>query len=313
MLFVTLLSPMLKLLNMRLFIILFFPFLSIAQPSFEVKEEKKVAPETIHSIINAEKLHSEGWSQLPQPIFWKQVMMLSPDSCLINVASSRVIIQKMSLADYDKMSDDEKDAFRDSIRVKHGLEEDARIFRTIGKNDFFKFDSVYPTLMDGANEFRKNNVDPWYAQAILLIESPGQMKKSRVGAYGPFQLMPKVARAQGLIVNRSKDERSDFKRSAYGSSQLIKRVCIPEAKKILDARNIAYNESDIWFRLFVLHVYHAGALNVKAVVDVINPSEGGQDLIKAMWQNTGGQFGNNSQNYSQIALASQLIVSERFR
>ncbi|HIP32981.1 MAG TPA: lytic transglycosylase domain-containing protein [Crocinitomicaceae bacterium] len=295
---------------MRLLFLILFPILSIAQPTYKVDIEEDIKPENVHHVINAAALHSEGWSKLPQPIFWKQVMTLSPDSCLINVASSRVIIQKMSLIDYDKMSNDEKNAFRDSIRTANNLAKDERIFRTIGKNDFFKFDKVYPTLIDGVIEFGNNGVDSWYAQAILLIESPGQMKKSRVGAYGPFQLMPAVARAQGLIVNRSIDERSDFKRSAYGSSQLIKRVCIPEAKKILDAQNITYKETDIWFRLFVLHVYHAGAMNVKAVVNLINPSEGGQELIKAMWQNTAAQFGNNSQNYSQLALASQLIISE---
>tara|TARA_R110002072_G_scaffold303077_1_gene492902 strand:+ start:24087 stop:24986 length:900 start_codon:yes stop_codon:yes gene_type:complete len=299
---------------MRYFIliILSLPFLALTQPS-DIVIEDEIIPNNIHKIINKETLYNEGWADLAQPIFWKQIMMLSPDSCLINIASSRVIAKKMSLADYDAMSDEEKNQFRDSIRVANNLEEDAHIFRTTGKNDFFKFETVYPSLIEGANEFSNNNVDPWYAQAILLIESPGQMKKSRVGAYGPFQLMPRVARAQGLTVNRSVDERKDFKRSAYGSSQLIKRVCIPEAKKILDARNITYNETDIWFRLFVLHVYHAGALNVKAVVDVINPSTGGQELIKAMWQNKAAQFGNNSQNYSQIALASQLIVSEKMK
>ena len=65
----------------------------------------------------------------------------------------------------------------------------------------------------GIKVFESSGVDPWYAQAILLIESPGQMKKSRDGAYGPFQLMPKVARAQGLTVNRYTDEREDFDRA----------------------------------------------------------------------------------------------------
>ncbi|MBL1281211.1 MAG: transglycosylase SLT domain-containing protein [Fluviicola sp.] len=297
---------------MRLIILLFIslPIFAIAQPSNAVIEDE-IHPENIHEIIDEKVLLEEGWAELPQPIFWKQIMMLSPDSCLINIAASRVIIEKMSLADYNLMSDQQKDDYRDSIRTKHQLVGDAKIYRTTGKNDFYKFETVYPTLIEGAAEFTKNNVDPWYAQAILLIESPGQMKKSRVGAYGPFQLMPRVARSQGLTVNRSLDERKDFKRSAFGASQLLKKICIPEAKKILDAKNITYNETDIWFRLFVLHVYHAGALNVKAVVNVINPAEGGQELIKAMWQNKAAQFGNNSQNYSQIALASQLIVSER--
>jgi len=298
---------------MRILFLLLFPLVTYAQPSYELDVSDEIIPNDIHAVINADSLHSEGWSKLPQAIFWKKVMLLSPDSCLINVASTRQVIQTMSLADYDAMTDDQKDAFRDSIRKSNLLEEEARIYRTIGKNDFYQFDVVYPTLIDGVNEFSNNGVDSWYAQAILLIESPGQMKKSRVGAYGPFQLMPRVARAQGLTVNRSIDERKDFKRSAFGASQLLKRVCIPEAKKILDARNIDYDESDTWFRLFVLHVYHAGAFNVKAVVDVINPTIGGQELIKAMWQNTAAQFGNNSQNYSQLALASQLIISEKYQ
>jgi len=33
-------------------------------------------------------------------------------------------------------------------------------------------------------------------------------------------------------------------------------------------------------------------------------------LILDMWQNTAGGFGNNSQNYTQLALAAQLILHE---
>ena len=160
--------------------LLFISQFSNAQPTDKVEVEENVLPSNIHSIINGKALHEEGWAELPQPIFWKQIMTLSPDSCLINIASSRVIAKKMSLTDYDSMSDGQKAKFRDSIRSANGLESDARIFRTTGKNDFFKFETVYPTLIEGANEFIKNDVDPWYAQAILLIESPGQIKKSRV-------------------------------------------------------------------------------------------------------------------------------------
>jgi hypothetical protein len=122
--------------------------------------------------------------------------------------------------------------------------------------------------------------------------------------------MPSVARAQGLTVNSSVDERKNFDRCAYGSARLISRVCIPEARRILNAHNIAFNESDLWFRLFVLHVYHAGSLNVKAVVDKINPQEGNRELIMDMWQTSAAGFGNNSQNYTQLALAAQLILHE---
>jgi len=263
-----------------------------------------------NTIMSASAIIAEGWGDLAQPKFWKKIMQLAPDSCLVNIASSRIVVAKMSKADWNKQSDAEKTKYRDSIRTAYSLDSDARIFVTTGKNDFYKFETVYPSITVGVEEFEKYGVDPWYAQAILLIESPGQLKKSRVGAYGPFQLMPRVARAQGLTVNKYKDDRSSFELSAYGASRLIRRICIPEAKRILEAKGLDYGETDIWFRLFVLHVYHAGAANVSAVINKINPSEGGQQLIQAMWQNTAAQFGNNSQNYSQLALASQLILHE---
>lgn len=263
-----------------------------------------------NTILSAHGLISEGWAELPQPKFWKQIMTLAPDSCLVNIAESRVIVAKMSLNDWNAQSDTEKNIYRDSIRSTYNLASDARIFVTSGKNDFYKFDVVYNSLSDGVEAFESYDVDPWYAQAILLIESPGQLKKSKVGAYGPFQLMPAVARAQGLTVNRYTDEREDFYRSAYGASRLISRVCIPEAKRILDNHGLTYKEDDIWFRLFVLHVYHAGAGNVSAVIDKIAPETGSMDIITEMWQNTAASFGNNSQNYSQLALASQLILHD---
>jgi hypothetical protein len=216
----------------------------------------------------------------------------------------------MSVRDWSKQTELQKGIFKDSLRKEFSLASDAQINVTTGKNDFYKFKEVYPSLSKGVEAFEKNGVDPWYAQAILLIESPGQLKKSSAGAYGAFQLMPSVARAQGLTVNSQVDERKDFNRSAYGASRLISRVCIPEAKRILNAHHLTYNESDLWFRLFVLHVYHAGSMNVSAVVNNINPTVGSQELITQMWQTTAADFGNNSQNYTQLALASQLILHD---
>jgi len=247
---------------------------------------------------------------LAQPQFWKQIMLLSPDTVLVNVSATRQILRKMSVTEWGSQTNSEKEIYKDQLREQFGLPANEQLYVTSGKNDFYKFDAVYPQLSKGVAAFEEAGVDPWYAQAILLIESPGQLKKSRSGAYGAFQLMPSVARAQGLTVNKYVDEREDFERSAYGSSRLISRVCIPEAKNILKNHNIAYKESDVWFRLFVLHIYHAGAGNVAAVVNKIAPEQGGQQLIKDMWQNSAAGFGNNSQNYTQLALASQLILHE---
>lgn len=293
-------------------VLLALSFSACAQPMDSWDEEKIEVKkgQELHTLLSADAIISEGWGDLAQPVFWKKIMHLSPDSCIVNVASTRQIIETMRFEDWNNQTQAEKDRYRDSVRNVFQLSSDERIFVTTGKSDFYRFEKVYPSLSKGVEEFERQGVDPWYAQAILLIESPGQLKKSKVGAYGAFQLMPAVARAQGLKVTKYVDEREDFERSAYGAARLIDRVCIPEAKRILDARNITYQEHDVWFRLFVLHVYHAGAQNVSAVVNKISPEKGGQDLIRAMWQNTAASFGNNSQNYSQLALASQLILHE---
>ncbi len=261
-------------------------------------------------IMTAESIFEERWDGLAQAQFWKEIMLLSPDSCIINVASSRKILKKMSNHDWERQTEVEKNDLKIQLKTSHNIALDERIYITIGKSDFYKFHEVYPSLAKGVAAFENAGVDPWYAQSILLIESPGQLQKSVAGAYGAFQLMPGVARTYGLVVNSTQDERKDFNRSAYAAAQLISKVCIPEAKHILDRHQLSYVESDLWFRLFVLHVYHAGAQNVAAVVDKIKPVEGSKALIQTMWCTTAASFGNNSQNYSQLALAAQLILND---
>jgi len=267
-------------------------------------------PDNVSQIMGTEQIFEQRWDILPQAQFWKKIMQLTPDTCLVNIAKNRHVLEAISSSDWIYLNKDEKTLFRKSMRSKYNLEENELVYVTSGKNDFYKFKEVYPSISLGITVFDSLQVDPWYAQSILLIESPGQLKKSTSGAYGPFQLMPKVARAQGLTVNRTLDERKDFGRSAYGAAMLIKNICIPEAKKILKEYNIDYAERDIWFRLLVLHVYHAGALNVAAVIHKIQPEKGTQELIKQMWQNKAAAFGNCSQNYSQIAIAAHLILND---
>lgn len=275
------------------------------------KEVVKVNTENKEQvIITPNSIFTDNWHNLPQTLFWKQIITLSPDSCLINVANDRKILLKMSLTDWHKQTESQKQHFKDSLKTIYGLSNEEKINVTTGKNDFYKIKEVTPSIAEGINEFNKHGVDPWYAQAILLIESPAQLKKSISGAYGAFQLMPSVARAYGLTVNSQTDERADFRRSAYGAAQLIQRACIPEARHILNRHGIIYNESDLWFRLFVMHIYHAGAGNVSAVMNKIQPKIGGQSLIQQLWTTTAGSFGNNSQNYTQVALATQIVLHE---
>ncbi|RFC54733.1 transglycosylase SLT domain-containing protein [Brumimicrobium aurantiacum] len=260
--------------------------------------------------VNNIQLFEEEWDRLAHPVFWKTLMTLPEDSCVINIGATREIVEYMTLEEWDERTDDEKDVYRDSIRASRNLTSEDKVYMTTGKREFYTFDKVLPTISKGVAVFKQQNVDPWYAQAILMIESPGRLAKSNVGAYGSFQLMASVARSQGLKVNRYVDERKDFVKSAIGASRLISNVCIPEAKIILDKKGITYNENDLWFRLFVLHVYHAGAYNVAGVVNKINPDKGGMELIQRMWITENGRFRNASQNYSQLALAAMLIFEE---
>jgi tRNA-binding EMAP/Myf-like protein len=255
-------------------------------------------------------IFDERWDMLPQMDYWKLVMQLSPDSCVVSQGPDKKIRKIMPSNLWKTYTDEQKDKAKELLKVELNIKPDELLTVVVGKSNFYLFDVVYPSLTRGVAAFEKNKVDPWYAQAILLIESPGQLKKSTTGAYGPFQLMPEVARHQGLIVTDWKDERKDFDRSAYGAARLISRICIPEAKRMLNKHGISYAENDLWFRLFVMHIYHAGAGNVRAVLDKIAPKKGGKELILAMWQTKAASFGNSSQNYSQVALAAQLILHE---
>jgi hypothetical protein len=261
-------------------------------------------------LIADENIYNEGWHLLAQPNFWKQVMQLSPDSCLINVAATREVLGVENFVMWQKKTEAQKQVYKDSVRKINNLPDSTRIFITSGKNHFYSFDRVIPSISRAIEIFEEMGADPWYAQAILLIESPNKLQYSGAGAYGPFQLMKNVAKAYGLRVDKTVDEREDFDKSAAAAAKLLERVCVPEAKRILNKHNITYNRYDLWFRLIVLHIYHAGSGNVDGVINVIKPTEGGMDLVRQMWKSEHGGFKNASQNYSQVALASILTLYE---
>ena len=283
---------------------------SKSQFNFDFVEVNHYEDSIFTYFVPDEQLFKEGWDLLPQPSFWKKVMMLSPDSCIVNVAATRQILYYESFTDWKSQTEEEKDSVRMDIRFNYCLDSNELLYITSGKNHFYDFKKVMPTLSKGIEVFEEQGVNPWYAQSILLIESPGKIQYSTVGAYGPFQLMKSVARAYGLTVNRTQDDRKDFVKSAIGAAKLLRISCIPHAKRILDKQPIHYHENDLWFKLFVLHIYHAGAGNVGDLIEDMNPDSGGMQLITEMWQNTFGGFKNASQNYSQVALASNLILEE---
>lgn len=253
------------------------------------------------------KLYAERWDTLAQPTFWREVIRTSPDTVLINIASTRTIVKKMALDDWNRQSEPEKEKYRQKIRENYGLPLNEKILVTSGKSHFYKFENAIPHLGRAITIFEEEKTDPWYAQAILLIESPSHAMKSNVGAHGSFQLMPDVARLMGLTVNSRRDDRLDFDKSAAGAAKLIRTICIPQVNEMLDKFGICeYDANSLWYRLLVMHVYHAGAGNVSKAMAAINPSHGSMALIRTLWQTEAGGFRNASQNYSQIALASMM-------
>jgi hypothetical protein len=249
---------------------------------------------------------------LAQVKFWRNIMNLHEDTAFINVAGSRKLIEKISIKDWNLRNDSLKKCYRDSVRICNNLDTSCKILLTTGKKFFYDFDKTSLNFEKGIHCFMENRVDPWYAQAILLIESPNKLQKSNAGAYGSFQLMKDVARMYGLKVNKQLDERADFERSAFAASSLIRKVCIPSAYKVLDSLKINnFSEDELWFKLLVMHIYHAGYYNVQKALFTFNPKEGNMDLIYTLWNTQTARFKSASQNYSQLVLAAMLEMNNR--
>jgi len=273
-----------------------------------------VNPQTVlnENYVFDNDLYALKIDTVPQVKFWRHIMKLNEDSALINVASSREVLHKIHIKTWNSKNDSIKNYYRDSVRFAKQLDSTNKILLTTGKKFFYDFDKTSQNFNKGIHCFIENGADPWYAQAILLIESPNKLQKSNAGAYGSFQLMKEVARLFGLKVNKQIDERADFERSAYAASSLIKKICIPKVHQILDSLNIInQNENELWFKLLVMHVYHAGSYNVEKALFTFMPTEGDIKIIYNIWHANTAKFKNASQNYSQLILAAMLEMNER--
>lgn len=258
--------------------------------------------------VDNSALFKEGWDTLSHVKFWQEIMTMPHDSLLFNVADIRHPLFTLHASDWSCQTVEEKDQYKRLVCVSNDLSSAASIYATSGKQHFFEFRKVLPMIPVAIDEFEKEGTDPWYAQTILLIESPGKTEAvSYAGARGAFQLMPSVARSQGLVVNKYQDDRTDLRKSAMASARFIRKVCVVEAKRLLDKYAIQYNEHDLWFRLFVMHIYHSGAGNLSKALEVMQPRSGGIDFIRQLWRTEAGGFKNESQNYSQVALAAMVM------
>ena len=176
------------------FKILFFaiiPFsVSYASTNDELhgKIEVRAHSDTLcHVYMRDSRIYTCGLDTLQNIKFWRTVIKLNPDSGLINAGSTRQVLGTIPVANFKKMTDLQQGLWRDSIRKKFLLPDSERVVFTAGLSNFYLFNKVMPQINDGIGIFEENNTDAFYAQAILLIESPGQLLKSNAGAYGPFQ------------------------------------------------------------------------------------------------------------------------------
>jgi hypothetical protein len=258
-------------------------------------------------------IRKDGWDTLPEIKFWRRIVTLSKDSVLANVIENR-----RGLAVYSKKMIDSLESigrlsqFRDELAIKFRVDSNNHIRFTSGRSHFYRFDKIAGKMERGITLFDSFGVDPFYAQSVLLIESPGSdRQKSTAGAYGNFQLMPFVARQYGLRVDRYLDERENFDRSAYAAARLIKEICIPYARKWCETYGFEVDESAVWFKLLALHNYNAGAGTVKSAMAALPGHVKGNDLIKTLWKTSAGYFRSEAQNYSQLALACYLEFEQQ--
>ena len=241
-------------------------------------------------------------------LFWHQALQMSSDSVMIYTQHNRFVLAILPKKEILNFSDSCcKDSVFHNYRFNNNLPYNTPIRYLEGKSQFYQWDQVKNYIKPAGAIFSDLGVNPLLAQLILLIECPANPKGiSSAGAVGHFQLMPYVAKKYGLKVTHTIDERTDLTKGSYAAAMHFKSYCIPLANKILTKHNIPIETDQLWYHLFLLHVYNAGAGNVAKVMDVIPKTENGVEVVKFMWSHSAGGFKNASQNYSQIALAAYL-------
>src|SRR4051812_21729414 len=105
--------------------------------------------------INDSMLYTEGWHTLPQPKFWQQIMLLSPDSAIVSLPANRQILDRIDLKEWNKLSDIQHNLYRDSIRRFNNIPDSMSVLVTGGKKDFYEYKKVMPTINRSIDVFKQ--------------------------------------------------------------------------------------------------------------------------------------------------------------
>jgi hypothetical protein len=89
---------------------------------------------------------AQGWHTLPQVSFWKQVINMSGDSCIVNIASCRKPVGRVSREVWMGQTESEKVCYKDSVCTSHCLEPGSAIFVTAGKGEFYEVKKTLPVV-----------------------------------------------------------------------------------------------------------------------------------------------------------------------
>lgn len=288
-------------------LLLMVGFSGVAACQSSYKPTAAESKDSFHCVrVPAEQL--DFFRKQPPVQFWQKVILLTKDSAIVVHKDSRNMMDVISAKRLDSLvncSGLEKTAqcYRDSF----GYETCELVKFVRGKREFFDFKKVGPLVDDAKQVFDEIGVNPIYAQWILLIESPNNPRARSVsGAVGHYQLMPFVAKKYGLVVSSGRDDRHDFQLSSMAAAKLMRDYCIPNASRMALSLGLQPDVDQLWFQLLVMHVYNAGAGNVRKAVAAVGEVRSGEELLLKLWKTQAGAFGNSSQNYSQLALASYI-------
>ena len=128
---------------------------AVTQPDFLQKTVISYQGKSRERFLNNYQLYTEGWDTLAQAKFWQEVIALSHDSMILNIASARKSLYKIPLTEWHCQSEAEKDDYKKNLCTSRKLDASTSIYVTSGKKFFFEYKKVLPMISKALPIFEK--------------------------------------------------------------------------------------------------------------------------------------------------------------